>query len=38
MVIVGILLGVYSGWRKMLQQSKKIDDQAAEAMRRRRGL
>lgn len=38
MVIVGILLGVYSGWRKMMQQSKKIDDQAAEAMRRRRGL
>ena len=38
MVVAGILLGVYSGWRKMVQQSKKIDEQAAEAMRRRRGL
>lgn len=38
MVVTGILLGVYSGWRKMQQQAAKLDTQAEEAMRRRRGL
>lgn len=37
MVIAGILLGVYNGWRRMQQQAEKIDEQAEEAMRRRRG-
>jgi len=38
LVIAGILLGVYSGWRNMWIRSEKIDDQAKEAMRRRRGV
>ena len=37
-VIAGILLGVYAGWRRMQIQAEKIDELAAEAMRKRRGL
>ena len=38
LVIAGILLGVYAGWRRMREHAKKIDEQAEEAIRRRRGL
>ena len=38
LVIAGVLLGVYTGVRRMWIHSKKIDEQAAEALRWRRGL
>ena len=38
MVVAGILLGVYAGWRRMQEHAKKIDSEAEEAMRKRRGL